>query len=67
MTRTELEGELPLLRVVRGAPDEVELAAVTVAIVTLLRDRAEAPLPAVRPVGWRRPAGFRPPGAWSSR
>ncbi|MQY09716.1 acyl-CoA carboxylase epsilon subunit [Actinomadura macrotermitis] len=69
MAGPEPDGASPLLRVVAGAPDAAELAAVTVAILALLRGRAESaarPAPA-RPAGWRRPAGYRPPGAWSSR
>lgn len=47
----------PLLRVVRGAPSDEELAAVTVvvrAVFAARAQRAKAPKPQVRRAGWDR-------------
>jgi hypothetical protein len=41
----------PLLRVVRGTPDDVELAALTAVVLALSGDGAEAPAPP--PSLWR--------------
>ncbi|SDW72011.1 Acyl-CoA carboxylase epsilon subunit [Amycolatopsis xylanica] len=50
--------------VLRGRPDDEELAALTVALRLLAeKPRTEAVQPDPRP-GWTRPA-YEPPGAWS--
>lgn len=65
-----VEHEAPRADVVvlRGAPDDVELAAM-LAVLAALRaarpprqdeDRLQAP-------SWTRPARYRPAGAWTSR
>ncbi|HET9139632.1 acyl-CoA carboxylase subunit epsilon [Actinophytocola sp.] len=63
------EHEGLVLRIVRGAPDEVELAALTAVVGALAAAPAPAAQPAARPV-WsdprtmlRRPIGHGP-GAW---
>jgi hypothetical protein len=62
------EADRPLLRVVRGTPDDVELAALT-AVVAALASRTEE-TPAPRTSLWADRAGrqrgmLRPgPGAW---
>ncbi|MFC4907583.1 acyl-CoA carboxylase subunit epsilon [Actinomadura gamaensis] len=60
----------PLLRVVRGAPTDEELAALTVAVLAVVRSRSTAGEggDAARPPvpGWVRPRTYRPPGAWGS-
>ncbi|WP_253882876.1 acyl-CoA carboxylase subunit epsilon [Actinomadura rupiterrae] len=60
----------PLLRVVRGAPSDEELAALTVAVLAVVRARnaGGAPDGAASPPapGWVRPRSYRPPGAWGS-
>jgi hypothetical protein len=60
-------GERPLFTVVRGRPDDEELAAATVAILTLLQARADADDvgPRRRPPGWVSD-GYHPPGAWAA-
>jgi hypothetical protein len=62
-----VEQERPLLSVVRGEPDDVELAALTVVVSALAAARASA---AKNPPHWsvpramlRRPIGHGP-GAW---
>ncbi|ONI89534.1 hypothetical protein ALI22I_16150 [Saccharothrix sp. ALI-22-I] len=51
----------PFLRVDRGAPDPEELAAVTVAVLALLR--VDEPAPAAAPT-WSLPP-YHAPGAWN--
>lgn len=61
-------GAAAALRVLRGAPDEEELAAV-VAVLQLLAGQARARSLAAptRPAapGWTRPARYRPPAGWA--
>jgi Acyl-CoA carboxylase epsilon subunit len=59
----------PLLRVVRGAPDDEELAALTVVLAALAADGPPAPTPAPKSWWADRAALVRPPlpsgpGAW---
>ncbi len=65
----------PVLRIVRGAPDDTEIAAVTAALIAATSGQAEPVVPAKplsvwadRSAGLRHPAGRRPlrpgPGAW---
>jgi hypothetical protein len=55
------------LRVVKGTPDDDELAAIVAALLVVAGRRPEKPRPA-RPAGWRAalPPGPPPrgPGAW---
>ncbi|MEU7429238.1 acyl-CoA carboxylase epsilon subunit [Streptomyces sp. NPDC048362] len=56
----------PLLRFVRGRPDEEEIAAATLAVLAALATRTpppEAPGPTVRAPG----SGYRAPGSWTAR
>ncbi|WP_406379460.1 acyl-CoA carboxylase epsilon subunit [Streptomyces sp. NBC_01618] len=61
----------PVIRVVRGAADAAELAAVAVVLLTVARSREHAAAhaddeePAATP--FRREGGHRPGGAWLSR
>ena len=65
----EEEQERPLLRVVRGEPDDVELAALTAVVTALASQRAPEPAPRPRSL-WADRASLlrRPhhpgPGAW---
>jgi hypothetical protein len=64
--------ERPLLRVVRGTPDDAELAALT-AVVAGMAGRAEEPAAVARPRSWwadrsalvRQPLSAGP-GAWKA-
>jgi hypothetical protein len=56
----------PLFTVLRGEPDDVELAAVTVVLLALAADTAIPEADRVR-VSWHVPARFAPPGSWTSR
>jgi hypothetical protein len=49
--------------VLRGQPDDEELAALVAVLTTLGRERP-APAPVTAPAPWVRPAGYSPPGAW---
>ncbi|WP_439382513.1 acyl-CoA carboxylase subunit epsilon [Amycolatopsis lexingtonensis] len=55
-----------VLRVVRGTPDDAELAALVTALTLLAAE--VPPAPAVEVVGWRARGSaeplFRRPGAW---
>ena len=57
----------PFLTVVRGEPDDEEVVAATVAILTLLQSRGEAGDAGLRrrPPGWVSD-GYHPPGAWAA-
>jgi hypothetical protein len=59
--------EPPLLTVVRGAPDDEELAAATIAVLGLLRARGGDGRAGPRPAqaGWVI-EGYRSPGAWAA-
>ncbi len=55
--------------ILRGAPDDVELAALLVVLAALRsarqppREDAHSP----QPPSWTRPTRYRPAGAWTSR
>lgn len=60
----------PVVRVLKGAPDENELAAVAVALLLLTEQpEAEAPLEAPPPEApeWTRGSRHRPAGDWTSQ
>jgi hypothetical protein len=52
--------------VLRGQPDDEELAALVAVLTTLttLGRERPAPAPVTAPAPWVRPAGYSPPGAW---
>jgi len=67
MTPNGDSGAAAVLRVLRGTPDEEELAAV-VAVLQLLAGQARArSLAAPQPAApaWTRPVRYRPPTAWA--
>ncbi|TDQ48480.1 acyl-CoA carboxylase epsilon subunit [Actinorugispora endophytica] len=55
----------PVFRVVRGKPDDVELAVLLAVLAAAAggADDGGAPPPPLRPA-WARPARYRPPAAW---
>ncbi|WP_184072850.1 acyl-CoA carboxylase subunit epsilon [Nocardiopsis mwathae] len=56
------------MRIVRGSPDDEEIAAITVAVMALMRSRAEESgpsRPAPRSARWTQWRGYCPPGAWA--
>ncbi|MCX4746060.1 acyl-CoA carboxylase epsilon subunit [Kitasatospora sp. NBC_01287] len=59
------EGAQPLLRVLHGCPDEIELAIVTAVLLAAVAERtalaaaARAHTPARRRAGWDRRVGLR--------
>ncbi|ASU85323.1 acyl-CoA carboxylase subunit epsilon [Nocardiopsis gilva YIM 90087] len=60
--------EAPFMRIVRGSPDDEEIAAITVAVLALMRSRAGASSPqrsAPRSARWTQWRGYTPPGAWA--
>lgn len=65
---TGMSEERNYLHVVRGDPDEDELAALVVAVTLCARpddpDGGEQPTTAVR-AGGIRPARYAPPGSWT--
>ncbi|MEU9148260.1 acyl-CoA carboxylase epsilon subunit [Streptomyces sp. NPDC048349] len=59
----------PQLRIVRGAPDSTELAAVLLVLLSTARDRdraGELPAPRPRAAAWGPARGWRPPGSWTA-
>lgn len=60
------KGTTALLRIERGAADEVELAALTAVLLMIGRARgvAEVATEDFCPSGWETPRGFVPPGSW---
>ncbi|MFE2752551.1 acyl-CoA carboxylase subunit epsilon [Actinosynnema sp. NPDC059335] len=58
----------PRLVVLRGEPDDVELAAVVIALLALAGDQAGT-AEDTDPAGanWLIPAWFTPPGSWPAR
>ncbi|MEC3982359.1 acyl-CoA carboxylase subunit epsilon [Amycolatopsis sp. H20-H5] len=62
-----MTGPEPLFTVVRGEPDDEEVAAATVAILALLVGRGEPGDAARRalPPGWVSD-GYHPPGVWAA-
>ncbi|MFD9081003.1 acyl-CoA carboxylase epsilon subunit [Streptomyces erythrochromogenes] len=59
----------PPLRIVRGAPDSTELAAVLLALLSLARQADDDAGPAAAPPPralWRPAHGWRPPGSWTA-
>ncbi|WP_425573554.1 acyl-CoA carboxylase subunit epsilon [Nocardiopsis rhodophaea] len=56
------------MRIVRGSPDDEEIAAITVAVMALMRSRGGTPSTqhsAPRPARWTQWRGYCPPGAWA--
>jgi hypothetical protein len=65
-----VEHEAPRADVVvlRGAPDDVELAAMLAVLAALRAARpARQDEDRLRAPSWTRPARYRPAGAWTSR
>jgi hypothetical protein len=66
----DVKPDRPLLRVVRGIPDEVELAALTAVVAGLATAGTEPATPAPAPSAWAdraslvRPPLAHGPGAW---
>jgi hypothetical protein len=56
----------PLLRILRGRPDEDEITAATVALLAALRTR-RAPAGASAAPAHDPGTGYRAPGAWTAR
>lgn len=58
----------PPLRIVRGAPDSTELAAVLLALLSLARQPDDAGRTVAPPprAPWRPAHGWRPPGSWTA-
>jgi Acyl-CoA carboxylase epsilon subunit len=58
-------GTPALIRIERGVPDDAELAATLIALLTVLArgsgETDDDPSP-----GWTPVRGYRPPGAWTS-
>ncbi|HEY3870936.1 MAG TPA: acyl-CoA carboxylase subunit epsilon [Actinocrinis sp.] len=64
-----LAGAEPFFRVLRGTPDDHELAALTAVLLIRLRRQAEAgdgADPALPPARWN-PTGYAAPGSWARR
>lgn len=59
-------GDEPLIKVERGRPDEVELAAVVAVLVGLRAGAEEAPEgPSAAEIDWwRAPDGYAAPESW---
>ncbi|MFI7354928.1 hypothetical protein ACIBTP_13370 [Streptomyces avidinii] len=63
----------PPVKIVRGAPDGTELAAVLLALLSAAGqsggapDEAEEQAAAPARAAWGPPCGWRPPGAWTAR
>ncbi|WP_433335413.1 acyl-CoA carboxylase epsilon subunit [Spirillospora sp. CA-294931] len=57
----------PTLRVVRGAPNAEELAALTLVLLALARPPATAAPPRTRPALWPAPRHGSLPHAWTPR
>jgi hypothetical protein len=55
----------PQLRVIHGCPDETEVAAVAVVLLTLIQGRP-SPRPKRRPAPWTPDGDFHPPGDWAA-
>jgi Ser/Thr protein kinase RdoA (MazF antagonist) len=57
----------PVLRIVRGEPDDTEIAAATAAILLLAARGADFPAEGIAArSGWVPEHAYRPPGAWAS-
>ncbi|MFE6836562.1 acyl-CoA carboxylase epsilon subunit [Streptomyces sp. NPDC057705] len=58
----------PHLKIVRGAPDGTELAAVLLALLSAARQPGEGGVQAAppAPADWGPARGWRPPGAWTA-
>lgn len=58
----------PTLKIVRGAPDGTELAAVLLALLSAARQPGEGGVQAAPPAraDWGPARGWRPPGAWTA-
>ncbi|MEJ2857589.1 MULTISPECIES: acyl-CoA carboxylase epsilon subunit [unclassified Saccharothrix] len=55
---------LPHFVVLRGEPDDVELAALVVALLAVAAEPADA---GPGGVNWSNPTWFTPPGSWTAR
>jgi hypothetical protein len=55
-----------LIRIVKGAPDDAELAALVVALTALARAEDAGPARVFRSPSWSRRSAFVAPGAWAS-
>ncbi|MFI5661883.1 acyl-CoA carboxylase subunit epsilon [Streptomyces sp. NPDC051684] len=60
------KGRAALLRIERGEPDEVELAALTAVLLMIgcARGATEVLPEGVGSSGWEAPRGFVAPGSW---
>jgi len=58
-------GGATVLRVLRGTPDEEELAAVLAVLQLLAGQAGGRSLAVPAALGWTRPARYRPPAAWT--
>ncbi|WP_040803427.1 acyl-CoA carboxylase epsilon subunit [Nocardia concava] len=59
----------PLIRIERGEPDDIETAALLIALVSVLVNSVESAAPAVAPVHWIGPprvSAFVPPRSWAA-
>jgi hypothetical protein len=57
------------LQIVSGQPDDVEIAAVTAALLAVIGSRSAPAQSAARTAdapGWTADRSYRPPGSWSS-
>jgi hypothetical protein len=68
MTAAEQTRETPFMVVLRGQPDDEEVAAATLALLALVngeksRGRAES---GPKPAGWVAENGYTPPGFWAT-
>lgn len=52
------------VRVLRGRPDDAELAALVAAVLAALRPAPVTAVPQARPVSWGDPTGFVAPTSW---
>lgn len=51
------------IKIVRGNPDDGELAALAVVLAAVTAAQRLAPIPGPERAHWSRPARFQPPGA----
>lgn len=62
-----LAGAEPFFRVLRGSPDDHELAALTAVLLVRLRRQAEAVGGSALPAARWNPTGYAAPGSWTRR
>ncbi|MEV6105520.1 acyl-CoA carboxylase subunit epsilon [Streptomyces sp. NPDC051940] len=62
-----MDGPEPLVRFIRGEPDPVEIAAVTLVLITALHAAGDQKTEATlrRLTTWSPSHGWRPPASWS--